>query len=83
MNICKLKNRQLEQQTEQQTELKIPENCICDVNEWGCIANISKICNNFQPYSEEPTICKNCDHDINCHNFNKEKSKKIIKNHGC
>ena len=46
---------------------KIPSGCICDPCDWGDIGNIPDICDNFEPLDYDPDICKNCEHEKQCH----------------
>lgn len=47
---------------------KVPEGCVCNPREWGNLAAIPAVCKNFEPWSEvEKDMCKNCQHDKECH----------------
>jgi hypothetical protein len=49
----------------------IPIGCICDIDSWGCLANIKPICTNYIS-SDETEICQNCEHEFGCHNISKK-----------
>lgn len=42
--------------------------CVCETESWGDPANVPPVCSAFVPMSaDEPTYCKNCEHDVGCH----------------
>lgn len=47
-------------------EVKRPDGCICDANEWGTPYNLPPVCDKF----EGDTVwqnCTRCEHDYECH----------------
>jgi len=47
---------------------ELPTGCVCDVDSWGCLANVKLICNNYIT-ADETGICQNCEHEFGCHNI--------------
>ena len=45
----------------------MPKGCKCDPGEWGDLRDIPPVCNKFEPDERDPCICKNCEHDKECH----------------
>jgi len=50
---------------------QLPFGCLCDVDSWGCLANVKPICKSYEAspvwLEEGDTTCIHCDHARDCH----------------
>lgn len=47
-------------------EVKRPDGCICDNNEWGDPYNLPPVCDKFEA-DHVGMNCTRCEHDYECH----------------
>jgi hypothetical protein len=47
-------------------EVKRPDGCICDANEWGDPYNLPPVCDKFEGDNVGQN-CTRCEHDYECH----------------
>ena len=44
-----------------------PDGCQCDPRDWADPTNIPPVCDKFEPWGQDRTICLHCEHDEACH----------------